>query len=172
LAEVRDALPQVPTFIETLAAVPRSVWLNVEIKNFPDEADYDTSRWTVEKTIETIVDYDDPARILLSSFDHESVRRAGAVHPDVLRGLLIRAPFDVGTGIDVATELGADALHPNMGYFGLAANKTAAAIKRAGLAIVVWGANTTDDMRLLIEADVDVIITDDPMMARRVVDHR
>jgi len=172
LAEVRGALPHVPTFIETLAAVPQHVWLNVEIKNFPDEADFDMSGWVVDKTIGTIVDFDDPARILVSSFDRESVRRAGAVHPDLLRGQLIRAPFDVDAGIDVASEVAAHALHPNMDYFGVAAEQTAARIKQAGLTIVVWGANTPDNVNLLLDAGVDVIITDDPTMARKVVDQR
>ncbi|GMQ98156.1 MAG: glycerophosphodiester phosphodiesterase [Acidimicrobiia bacterium] len=172
LAEIRDALPHVPTFIETLAAVPRNVWLNVEIKNFPDEADFDTSGWVVDKTIETIDACDDAARILLSSFDRESVRRAAAANPNLLRGQLIRAPFDIDTGVDVAVEVSAHALHPNMGYFGVAAKETAARIKRAGLAIVVWGANTPDEVQLLLESEVDVIITDDPTMARRVVDQR
>jgi len=172
LAEVRDALPHVPTFIETLGAVPKDVWLNVEIKNFPDEADYDTSGWVVHKTIETIDMYDDATRILLSSFDPESVRRAGSANPDLLRGQLIRAPFDVDAGIEVASEMGADALHPNIGYFSATAKETAARIKKAGLAIVVWGANTPDDMSLLLDAGVDVIITDDPTMARKVIDQR
>ncbi len=172
LAEVRDALPHVPTLIETLEAVPGHVWLNVEIKNFPDEADYDTTDWMVDKTIETIAKFDDPARILLSSFDRASVRRAGAKLPTLLRGQLIRAPFDIGAGIDVAIEQGADALHPNIGYFGVAAMETATRIKSAGLAIVVWGANTPDDVNLLLEAGVGVIITDDPTMARRTIDQR
>jgi len=172
LAEVRDGLPDIPTFVETLAAVPQKVWLNVEIKNFPDEADFDESRWTVEKAIETIVAYDDPARIVLSSFDSETVRRAGAVRQDLLRGQLIRAPFDIDVGIEVATDLAAHALHANMGYFGSAANETAAKIREADLAVVVWGANTTSDVHFVVEAGVDVLITDDPAMARRTIDQR
>lgn len=172
LADVRDALPQVPTFIETLEAVPQNVWLNVEIKNFPNAADYDTSGWMVDTTIETIESFDDPARILLSSFDNQTIRRAGTKLPSLLRGQLIRAPFDIGTAIDEAIEHGNAALHPNMGYFGKSAMEMAARIKSAGLAMAVWGANTTADVRLLLEVGADAIITDDPRMARRLVDQR
>lgn len=167
LEEVRETIPQVPTFVEMLASVPQHVSLNVEIKNFPDEADYDLTRDTVNLVVDAITTYDTPERILLSSFDPDSVRRAATVNAELVRGLLIREPFDLDTGIEVAASLGVEAIHPRMTYFQPNAQGTMTKIHEAGLAAVVWGANTPDEVQMLADAGVDVIITDDPLMARR-----
>ena len=42
----------------------------------------------------------------------------------------------------------------------------------AGLAVVVWNANTRDQVAAVAEAGADVIITDDPGTARLVVGQR
>ncbi|MCL1593119.1 MAG: glycerophosphodiester phosphodiesterase [Actinomycetia bacterium] len=172
LEEVKETIPQVPTFVEMLASVPQHVSLNVEIKNFPDEADYDLTRDTVNLVVDTIATHDTPERILLSSFDPDSVHRAAAIDPRIVRGLLIREPFDIGTGIEVATSLGVEAIHPRMTYFQPDALGLMDKIHAAGLVAVVWGANTPGDIHTLVEAGVDVVITDDPLMARRTIAQR
>jgi glycerophosphoryl diester phosphodiesterase len=170
MAEVREQLPQVPTLIEMLNAVPRHIWLNVEIKNDPQDSYHDPTRRIVDQTIATIDEHDSLERILLSSFDIEAMRRASDLHPDLLRGQLIRQPATLEMGITEAVKQGAHAVHPNMLYFVDDAADAMNEIHAASLAAVVWWVNTPEQVETMLEVGVDVIITDDPAMARRVID--
>ncbi len=170
MAEIRDDAPEVPTLIEMLEAVPGHIWLNVEIKNDQRDGDFDSTRKIVDRTIATIDDHDNLARVLLSSFDGQAMRRAADIAPTLCRGQLIAAPVDLETGIGIAQSQTGRAVHPHMSYFVPDAVSSMRMIHDAGLSAVVWGANTSQDVATLLGADVDVIITDDPAMARRVVD--
>jgi glycerophosphoryl diester phosphodiesterase len=164
--ELRQRTPLVPSLAETLAAVPLHIFLNVEIKNQPDEAGYDETRDIVEESLSTIDKQDDLSRILLSSFDPTSVERAESFHTDILCGQLITAHLSVEDGIRMATDLSIDALHPPMDAFLRNPNSTVQQIHDAGLAAVVWNANTPEDVQSVASAGVDIVITDDPGMAR------
>ena len=170
--ELREREPTVPTFAETLAAVPNDVFLNVEIKNTPGDPAFDPDRAVADRALQLVREIDDPSRILVSSFDPESVAMAGERHPDVLRGLLISTSIPIEVGIDVAEKLGVQALHPSMPGLGDDPGATLGAIRAAGLASVVWNANTPDEVGVVVAAGVDIVITDDPAMARSVIDHR
>jgi len=172
MAEVRDQAPEVPTLVEMLNAVPSHVWLNVEIKNDPRDPDFDPTRSVVDQTIETIAEHDSLARILLSSFDPQSMQRASDHSPELFRGQLITTPVDLGYGIEIAVAQKGRAVHPAMSYFRADAAPGIQMVHDAGLAAVVWGADTPDDVTTLLGAGVDVIITDDPAMARQLVDQR
>jgi len=170
MAEVRAQIPHVPTLVEMLEAVPSHIWLNVEIKNDPQDDYHDPTRRIVDQTIATIDQYDSIDRILLSSFDIEAMQRAADLRPDVLRGQLVREPVSLETGIAAAVQQSANAVHPNVLYFTDNATASIGMIHTAGLAAVVWWVNTPDQVRMMLDAGVDVIITDDPGMARRIVD--
>lgn len=165
--ELRKRTPQVPSLAETLAAVPRRIFLNVEIKNQPDQAGYDETRDIVDESLAAIVLHDDVSRILLSSFDPASVERASSFRSDVLCGQLITEHVPIEDGIRAATNLSIDALHPPMEAFRRNPKSTVRQIHDAGLSAVVWNANTAEDVRSVAAAGVDIVITDDPGMARR-----
>lgn len=169
LEEVRSEEPSIPTFNEALAFVPSSVYLNVEIKNAAYEPGFDPSRRIVDQTLSAISAIDDPSRILMSSFDPESVKRSIEFAPGVLAGLLISSGIDLGVGIEMALKLGARAIHPPMSTLRGDPNVSVDRCVQAGLSVVVWNANTPEDIEIAAAAGVDVIITDDPLMARAVV---
>lgn len=170
LSDVRAQIPDMPTFVETLASVPQTVWLNVEIKNFPGEADFDEKRNTVRTVIDTIIEHDALDRVLLSSFDPETMRRAGEVAPDVSRAQLIRLPYDLDLGISRALSHGAAAVNPELAHLATNAAGEIARIHEAGLKVIAWRVNAPEDILMLFRAGVDGIITDDPGQARRVMD--
>jgi glycerophosphoryl diester phosphodiesterase len=170
MADVRTHIPQVPTLVEMLHAVPQHIWLNVEIKNDPQDPYHDPTRRIVDQTIETIAEHDSLERILLSSFDVEAMRRAAGLRPGLLRGQLIRQPKTLEVGITEALEQDAHAVHPNILYFVEDAVGAMQQIRDAGLAAVVWWVNTPEQVHMMLEVGVDVIITDDPGMARRILD--
>jgi glycerophosphoryl diester phosphodiesterase len=105
----------------------------------------------------------------MSSFDPESVKRSNELAPGVLTGLLISSDIDLDGGIAMALELGAQAIHPPMTTLRGDPNGSVDRCAQAGLAVVVWNANTPEDIEMAATAGVDVIITDDPLMARAIV---
>ncbi len=167
-AELRDAAPEVPTLAETLEAVPSRVFLNVEIKNIPGQPGFDPTRSIVAEALDLVTASDDPERILLSSFDPDSVRAAQG-HRKIVRGLLIAGAVPMDTAIGLAMDLGVEALHPPMSSIARDPRLIVEAIHAARLAVVVWNANTAKDIEAAVEAGVDVIITDDPGLGRSIV---
>ncbi len=170
MTEVRERIPQVPTLVEMLDAVPQHVWLNVEIKNDPQDDYHDPTRRIVDQTIETIAEHDSLDRVLLSSFDVVAMDRAAELFPEVLRGQLVRQPVALEEAVAAAVRQGAHAVHPNVLYFADDPEGAMAGIHEAGLAAVVWWVDTPEQVRMMVDLGVDVIITDDPGMARSVVD--
>jgi len=169
IADIQRQTPSMPTFIETLASIPQDVWLNVEIKNFPDEADFDEARNTVSQVIDTIDRYDSPDRILLSSFDPVTMERAAEVCPEMLRAQLVRLPYGLDVGIAAALSQGAHAVNPELAHFSMDSEAAISAIRDAGLKTIVWRVEAPEDIAMLFNLGVDGVITDDPASARRVI---
>jgi len=169
--EIREQIPSMPTFVETLASMPSDVWLNVEIKNFPDEADFQDDRTTVSRVLETIIEYDTPGRILLSSFDPVTMQRAAEIYPDMLRAQLVRLPTELDLGIAAALSQGAHAVNPEFAHVADDPAGTISTIHNAGLKTIVWRVDLPADIDMLFDAGADGVITDDPALARRVIDH-
>ena len=169
-ADIREQLPSMPTLIETLASVPQNVWLNVEIKNFPTEADFDEGRSTVVQVIETIIAHDTLDRILLSSFDPVTMQRAAQVSPEMLRAQLVRLPYGLDVAIAAALSQGAHAVNPELAHFSEDPLVTISSIHDAGLKAIVWRVELPEDIAMLFNIGVDGVITDDPAMARKVID--
>jgi glycerophosphoryl diester phosphodiesterase len=163
--DVRRSEPSIPTLGEMLAEVPRHVFLNVEIKHSIHEPGFSPDRRVVEATLAEIATVDDTARILISSFDPDVVRRSAELAPDVLRGLLIPGAISIDEGVAIAVDIGANALHPPMTSLLDDPGRRITEIHAAHLAAVTWNANTIEDVLTAAEAGVDVIITDDPRMA-------
>ena len=115
---------------------------------------------------------DVPARILLSSCDPMSMRRAGQVGSEFLRGQLVANPVPLDIGLALALEFGMDAVNPEFEQLRDDAVSVISDIREAGLHTVVWDVNTAADVALMVAAGVDVIITDNPGMAREVLDQR
>jgi glycerophosphoryl diester phosphodiesterase len=168
--ELRDVAPQVPTLREAMNAIPREMFVNVEIKNFPHEDGFDEDRGIVDETLQELRSYDQPTRILMSSFDPVSMQRVGNIGSDFLRGQLVLPSAPLESGIAVAREFEMDAIIP---YIAHIVNDVACAMeafKGANLDVVVWGVNSAEDVALMATAGANAIITDDPGMARSVID--
>ena len=167
---VRELAPKVPTLREAMNSIPGSVFVNVEIKNFPHEDGFDEGRTIVDETIRELRSYDDPKRILMSSFDPVSMQRVGDVAPDLLRGQLVLASVPLNDGVATAKEFRMDAINPNIIHVATDTASIMEALAEANLRVVVWGVNSPEDVALMAAAGVDAIITDDPGMARTVID--
>ncbi|MGI9667870.1 MAG: glycerophosphodiester phosphodiesterase [Acidimicrobiia bacterium] len=167
---LREAHPEIPTFAETLSAIPGNIYLNVEIKNSPTETGFDPSGDLTRQTIAMITEHDNPERILLSSFDLSTV--AAAEGSGLLCGLLVVEQIEAETAIAATYELGVEAIHPPMAMLAPDPSAIVGAMHDAGLSVVVWDANTAHEISAAAEAGCDVIITDDPGLGREVLAQR
>ena len=166
-ADLRVQAPGVPTLKEALARIPRSVFVNVEIKNAAHEPGFDPDRSIVDETIAIIEASGDLDRVLMSSFDPVAVERTRSVAPEVATGLLITGTVSIADGVDLARDVDAAALHPPMTTLDGAEDESIRVAHASGLAVAVWNANHVDEVRRAAAAGIDVVITDDPTMAKR-----
>ncbi|MEE8458063.1 MAG: glycerophosphodiester phosphodiesterase family protein, partial [Acidimicrobiia bacterium] len=98
-----------------------------------------------------------------------SMQRAGEIGPEFLRGQLVMTPVPLDIGFAFAREFDMDAINPQYAHLRDDTTNLIAEFSRAGLRTVVWDANTAEEIASVAVAGADVIITDDPSMAREVV---
>lgn len=179
----RDELPEwLPTLSETLD-VCSGMWVNVEIKNMPDDPDYDAEN-SISMAVAGLLtahilgeagsgDGDEAGvseeemfarRVLVSSFNVASLRRMREINPAIPVGLLVWGHVDPATLVARAQAHGVQAIHPQDFLVDRSFVERA---HGAGLAVHVW---TVDDERRVLELanlGVDGVITNRPDMAHQ-----
>ncbi len=153
---------KIPTLEEVYEAIKGTEMLvNVELKTniFRYEG-------IEEKVLEITKKMGMEDRVLYSSFEHESIVKIKELKPDAKTGVLYMEAF---IGIcEYAKKLGAEALHPAL---HLALRKGYAAMaKEQGLQLNVWTANEKEEIELLVNFEVESIITNHPDLAKEIVE--
>jgi glycerophosphoryl diester phosphodiesterase len=171
--------PWLPTLAETLDAVS-DMWLNLEIKNLPDDPDYDADNAIAVAVAGLLTARmfaaesggDDGRslanrfadRILVSSFNVDSIRRIREVEPAIPVGMLVWGQSDPNSLIARAAGHEFDAINPH----DLLVDPTF--VKRAhdaGLTVNVWTVDDPRRIRSLAAMGVDSVITNRPEVARQ-----
>ncbi|GAA4891853.1 glycerophosphodiester phosphodiesterase [Streptomonospora salina] len=102
-----------------------------------------------------------PPRLVIQSFDWESVRRSRDLLPSVPHGLLGTVPEE-----EIGDYVWADQINPAHTAFGA---DYVDAVHGAGMQVHTYTVNDPGDMRTAIAAGVDGLITDRPDVAREVI---
>lgn len=157
-------VPTLGDLFSTIDAVNRDMKVNIEIKNAADALDYDPTQRIADRLIDEIRALGVVARVLVSSFNSESIDRIKALDPTVRTAYLCAPWADLHARTAYAVARGHDALHPHHGLLGSlpGARRTVEMVHRAGLEMNVWTVNDPERMRELAAAGVDGIMTDDP----------
>jgi len=135
----------VPTLAEVLAAIRGRADAFVELKGTDVEA----------ATIAVIRTSPKPARCAVHSFDHDAVRRARAIAPEIRGGILFdRAVDDVPAAMRAAGALDA---WPRWDLIDAA---MVAAVHGAGGRVIAWTVNRTEQATELAALGVDALCTD------------
>lgn len=156
-----DALRQrgVWTLDEVLAGLPEGLGVDVEVKNFPGEPDYDEGHTVVDILARLLGGHRRP--VLTSSFNPLTVAALTERLPDVPAALLTGDALRPDAGLGLARELGCAGWFPHVDTPQLDGHAVLAA-HEAGLGVMVWTVEDPDQARRLAGAGVDALCTDDP----------
>lgn len=163
-SEVPAAVPDLATALDACAGMD----VNIEIKNWPEDPDYDPAAALVDGVVELIQARDAVDHVLVSCFDVPTLDRVRALDPTIPTAVLCYpAPGGAEEFVAAVAAGGHRALHPWDLVVDAALVESA---HRHGLDVNVWTVNDADRMRALIALGVDGICTDVPDMARAVLE--
>ncbi|SIR23579.1 glycerophosphoryl diester phosphodiesterase [Peribacillus simplex] len=136
-----------------------ALWMNIEIKT--DKLAYEGIE---QKIIDLIRQYQMEKRVILSSFNHQSIEKVKMLAPDLERALLFEGvPENYEEILRDKKEAG---FHPDKNSLTPEVNEKA---KKLGYKIRPWVANDEADIVKLAELGVDVIMTDFPEKAIKIL---
>lgn len=156
---------QIPTLDEVFEAVGKKMLVNVELTNYTSPRDE-----LVEKVVEIVRRHEVQDSVLFSSFFASNLRKAAELMPEVpcamlcspgIFGALARSSY----GYRAAPEI----VHP---YFTDVSAGFVAREHGRNRRVHVWTVNEVPDLRRMVDAGVDGMITNDPIKAREVVEQR
>ena len=141
---------RIPTLQEVIDLLGDPMYLNIELK-----AGYGQAEALPARVVECVRRNGCQARVLLSSFELDALRRVRAIAPELAIGVLYSSPPDPAQ----VAALHPEALHPE---WKLAGKELISSAHAAGRQVNVWTVNAEADMRSLIALGVDAIITNYP----------
>lgn len=158
-----DELPAwVPTLPEVFDALEDDVLIDVEIKNMPNEADWDPAESVAASVASLIGERGRRARTVVTSFSLASVDMVRAVDPTIATGWLTLPGYDQSAAVDTIVERGHHALLPRHEAV------TVELVERAhgaGIEVLAWTVDDPDRMLALAALGVDAVITNVPEVA-------
>lgn len=164
-----DQVP--PTLDEVYALAPANMLVNVELKTFGDGCLTPAHGPTelADAMVATLRRLKVEHRTIVQSFDADALARVKEVAPDIYTALLVTGL----RAVDVARalEIRGDAIQPG-GPFPFLTLPPAllASARESGLQVIPWTVDDEASVRKLLDAGVDGIITNDPVLVRQVAD--
>ncbi|WP_162878697.1 glycerophosphodiester phosphodiesterase [Peribacillus butanolivorans] len=140
-------------------AIDNTMLMNIEIKT--DKLPYEGIE---QKIVDLIRQYRLENRVILSSFNHQSIEKVKKLAPEIERALLFEGlPENIEEILSAKKEAG---FHPDRNSLTETINHYA---KKLGYKVRPWVANNKSDIIRLAEMDVDVIMTDFPEKAIKIL---
>lgn len=143
-----------PTLEEVLAMCPRDVKLNIEIKNIPV-----IYPWIEELLINCLKKNNRTENVLISSFDHTSLKRVQEIAPEIELGMLIYYRMLEPWKYAQNSGLNISSIHPNQVYTD---RKFVEHCKAAGFKVYPFTVNSIERYEELIAAGVDGLFSNNP----------
>lgn len=169
LATIRAARPDIPT-LDGVFDLMAGILVNVEIKNSPQDADFDPADRAADAVVELVRRRDRFDHVLVSSFHLPAIDRVRALDDRIRTGYLVVVDPLPLAALEIAREHGHGALHPYVAALGEA--YAADAVARAAeleIDLNVWTVNDPEQVLRLARLGVHAIITDTPRAALQVL---
>jgi len=153
---------EIPTLDEVLSRYHiEDFLLNIELKNalipYPD---------LEEKVLSSIASHNLEERVIISSFNYDSLLRCRKLKPAVRTGMLYLE--DLKEPWQKAKELGCYSAHPL--FFYLQFPDTIESYKKNNIPLYPWTVNDPEMMESLVKAGVEAIITDYPQELAKIIE--
>lgn len=153
---------RIPLLDEVLEAVGPDMWVNIELTNYTSPTDA-----LVERVARVVTRHAMLNRVIFSSFLPGNLQRIRRLLPAALTAILawkgwVGFPARGMFGHRVAPQI----LHPHLHD---TSEFLIAAAHRRGQRVHVWTVNQPGDIRRMLDWGVDGLITDDPGLARSVL---
>jgi len=153
---------KIPTLAEVFEAIGDQARINVELTNYATPRD-----GLADKVCDLVKRFGLEKKVLFSSFLPSNLKRTRSLLPDTPRGLLALGGWIGWWARSFGFNFGDyQALHP---YLNDTTPQQIARVHRLKRRINVYTVNAAEDIRRLINWDVDGIITDDPILAKEIV---
>jgi glycerophosphoryl diester phosphodiesterase len=159
--DAADLPSSVPSLAEALEACG-DLGVNIEIKNMPDDPDYDAQHQLSAAVAGVVRAYLPLDRALVTSFNVDSIDRLGDLDAEIPTGLLVFELGNPALAVERVVAHGHDALHP---YDTFVDRSLVTRAHAAGVAVNVWTVDDPDRMTELAGMGVDGIITNVPDVA-------
>jgi glycerophosphoryl diester phosphodiesterase len=151
-----DLPAHVPLLADVLAVCEGMV-VNVEIKNAPHDPGWDADETVAGLVAAQVEEAGWTEGVLVSSFEVATLRAVRAADGRLALGTLWGFATVPEHGVAEAAAGGFAAVHPFVSVVDAA---LVAQAHEAGLAVNVWTVNAEADLRAMVEAGADVVITD------------
>lgn len=158
-----DLPPEVPLLDAALAACG-PVEVNVEIKNWPADPDFEEARSLADLVVAAVDAAGMADRVVVSSFDLGTIDRLHALAPTVRTAWLVVDHGDPLRLVERAAANGHTGIHP---IWRMVDAPLVEAAHAAGLFVNVWTVDEPDEIRRLAALGVDGIVTNVPDVARQ-----
>ena len=155
-ADLPGAVPELSAALDACDGM----FVNIEIKNDPDEPDFDPTEWIAHRVAAELAFRGTGRRWLISSFRSETLAVYRRLAPSVATAWLIERPTHAV--IARAAAEGLVAVHPDVRLVTVQSIRAAHA---AGLAVNTWTCDDPERMNELISWGVDGICTNVPDVA-------
>ena len=160
-------LPEHVPFLDQALDACDGMWVNIEIKNWPEDADFDDNDRLAASVAQLLDARDEDGRWVISAFNRPTVDAMRTLRPTVRTAWLTLGVRDEDIE-KVAADLvksGHFAIHP---WDRFLTKNGVEVCHRHGLQVNVWTVDDPDRMRELIGWGVDGIVTNVPDVALRV----
>lgn len=160
LLEIKATNPWVPTLDEAWDALGPGALLNIEIKNFYGQADYDPAHRTAAGVVRWINGNDCGDRVLVSSFNTQTLDTVKELNPEVRTGMLAMSWLDPFVALREAHDGEHVSVHLALARTRDDADRIVEVAQE--LAVLVWTVNDPGDALALADAGIAGIFTDYP----------
>lgn len=163
-SDLRQELPQIPT-IDEMLEVSGDMILNAEIKNDPRDEDHDRRHKVTRLLDEWITENGVTERMLVTSFNGETVDQMRLVNRAVATGKLFDPRDEPNDYLRYLADRGHLWAMPYRRHLRRSGKALVEAAHRYGMAVGVWTVNRKTVLRAMADYGVAAVITDDPAKA-------